>query len=260
MPKCPNCGRDTHRTEDWACEWCGHPLLSGPFKKIPKTYRQLLEERSLQPRSVPEDEPETAAVARVEVKPAPPPAPAAKPKPEPETLSSAKPAAAVKAGVVKKKPAPPPEPEVKAVAESEPVTAPKLVTKTEPIAEAVPAPEPVAVPALKPDPAAGTINATVDELNTAFNSDKAGTNNKLLNQLLKVTGTVDKVFTKDYLDIFYIILVGTRSPTAWPVRCTFSREHNAPLSRLTEGQPAIVQGKYVGYERNVILKDCTLLQ
>ncbi len=244
MPKCPNCGRDTRRTEDWACQWCGHPLLSGPFKKIPKTYRQLLEERSLQPRSVPEDEPEAAA-ARVELKPSPPPAPVAKPKPRPETLSSPEPVAAVEAGVVEKEPAPPPKPEP--------------VTKTEPIAEAMPKPEPVAIPALKPEPGAGTINATVDELNAAFNSDKAGTNNKLLNQLLQITGTVEKVFAKDHLDIFYIILVGTRSPTAWPVRCTFSHEHSAHLSRLTEGQPAIVQGKYVGYERNIILKDCSLV-
>jgi len=222
MPKCPNCGRETRRTEDWACQWCGHPLLSGPFKKIPKTYRQLLEERSLQPRSVPEDELEAAAVARVDVKPAPRPAPVAKPEPEPE---------------------PAPEP----------------VTEVEPEVEALPVPEPVAIPALKPEPGAGTINATVDELNAAFNSDKAGTNNKLLNQLLKVTGTVDKVFAKDHLDIFYIILVGTRSPTAWPVRCTFSHEHSAHLSRLTEGQLTIVQGKYVGYERNIILKDCSLV-
>ena len=45
MAKCPNCGRETLRTEDWACQWCGHPLLHGPFKRIERTYRQLKDER-----------------------------------------------------------------------------------------------------------------------------------------------------------------------------------------------------------------------
>ena len=45
MARCYNCGRETLRTKDWACQWCGHPLLFGPFKKIDKTYRQLKEER-----------------------------------------------------------------------------------------------------------------------------------------------------------------------------------------------------------------------
>jgi hypothetical protein len=41
MPKCPNCGLETLRTEDWACQWCGYPLISSSYKKIPKTYNQL---------------------------------------------------------------------------------------------------------------------------------------------------------------------------------------------------------------------------
>ena len=45
MSRCLNCGRETLRTEDWACQWCGQPLLSGPYKSIQKTYRQLKKER-----------------------------------------------------------------------------------------------------------------------------------------------------------------------------------------------------------------------
>jgi len=45
MSRCRNCGRETLRTEDWACKWCGHPLLYGSYKKIEKTYQQLKEER-----------------------------------------------------------------------------------------------------------------------------------------------------------------------------------------------------------------------
>ncbi|MFC2069361.1 hypothetical protein ACFLTP_10215 [Chloroflexota bacterium] len=45
MPKCPNCGLPTKRTEDWACQSCGHPLLSESYEKVPKTYEQLRKER-----------------------------------------------------------------------------------------------------------------------------------------------------------------------------------------------------------------------
>jgi len=284
MPKCPNCGRETQRTVDWACQWCGHPLLSGSFKKIPQTYRELQEERSFSPRAVPEDEPEPVLVKEVEVAPAPPPAPAA--EPGPEASPPPEPVAEAKAGVeVEKEPAPAPEPEAEAAAEIEPVEAPEPAIIEEPKAKAEPAPEPAAVeepetepvagvepeiaprpapppaavPSLEPDPATGAISATAEELNAAFNADKSGTNNKLINKLLKVTGNVDKIFAKDHLDIFYIILAGARKPANWQVRCTFSREQGMYLSRLTEGQAATVQGTYTGYERNVILKDCTLL-
>jgi hypothetical protein len=47
MAACPNCGRQTLRTKDWACQWCGYPLISNAFKKIDKTYKELQEERSL---------------------------------------------------------------------------------------------------------------------------------------------------------------------------------------------------------------------
>lgn len=45
MRKCPNCGQVTARTEDWACQWCAYPLLSGNYERIPKTYKQLQEEK-----------------------------------------------------------------------------------------------------------------------------------------------------------------------------------------------------------------------
>jgi ribosomal protein L37AE/L43A len=48
MKKCPNCDRPTKRTLDWACQWCGYPLVSKSYKEIPKTFRQLKEERLLE--------------------------------------------------------------------------------------------------------------------------------------------------------------------------------------------------------------------
>ncbi len=46
MARCPNCGRETRRTIDWCCQWCGYPLFSGSYKKIDKTYKELKEERT----------------------------------------------------------------------------------------------------------------------------------------------------------------------------------------------------------------------
>jgi hypothetical protein len=184
--------------------------------------------------------------------------PMPQPEPEVETVEGSEPISeAEKLSVPEAEAEPAPEPVI--APEPEPEPAPEPVAEAEPEVEAVPAPPPGAVPVLEPDPATGTINATVEELNAAFNSDKAGTNNKLINKLLKVTGTVEKIFAKDHLDIFYILLA-TGRPATWQVRCTFSREHGAYLSRLTEGQAGTVQGTYVGYERNIILKDCSMVQ
>lgn len=262
MPKCPNCGRETLRTEDWACQWCGHPLLSGAFKKIPKTYREIQEERVYKAGSVLEDEPEPATVAEVELEPAPPPAPEPEPEMEPETPPPPEPVAEAEVEAeVAKETMPPSGPVAVTEAEAEPAPSAEAeaATEIEPEVETVSAPAPVAAPALEPDKTAGTINMTVEELNAALNSDKAGTNAKLMNQVVRVTGTVGKVFARDNLDIYYIILGGAGGPSSWQVRCTFSREHNTYLSRLTDGQTASVQGTYAGYERNIILKECSLV-
>ena len=90
MPKCPNCGQETARTVDWACQWCGYPLISKSYRKIPKTYRQLQEEKKYkayeqepsvreEPEPVPEPEPEPELVSE----PVPEPEPEPEPQPEP---------------------------------------------------------------------------------------------------------------------------------------------------------------------------------
>jgi len=45
MNKCPNCGLPAKRTEDWACEWCGYPLISRNYRKIPQTFHEVWAER-----------------------------------------------------------------------------------------------------------------------------------------------------------------------------------------------------------------------
>ena len=92
MRKCPNCGLTAERTEDWACQWCGYPLLSKSYKKIPKTYQQLKGEKppepeavaEPQPEPVPASEPEAVAEPQPEPVPAPEPEAVAEPQPEPK--------------------------------------------------------------------------------------------------------------------------------------------------------------------------------
>ena len=110
MRKCPNCGQTAERTEDWACQWCGYPLLSKSYKKIPKTYRQLKEETVASPPPSHGTLPPTHA---------PEPEPVAEPQPEPEPEPVAEP-----------QPEPTPEPEPESVPESEPEPAPGTMEVT----------------------------------------------------------------------------------------------------------------------------------
>ena len=50
MWKCPNCNRVTARTKDWACQWCGYPLLRESSGRLPKTYEQLKREKLHEPK------------------------------------------------------------------------------------------------------------------------------------------------------------------------------------------------------------------
>ena len=83
MPKCSNCGQETARTEDWACQWCGYPLLSQSYKKIPKTYKQLQEERLYEQKPSVRKEIEPVLESEPEPEPAPVPKPEPEPVPEP---------------------------------------------------------------------------------------------------------------------------------------------------------------------------------
>jgi len=84
MPKCPNCGLETLRTEDWACQWCGSPLLSSAYKMIPKTYKQLKQEGLYEAKPIPESKLEPEPVAMLESEPEPVLESQREPIPEPE--------------------------------------------------------------------------------------------------------------------------------------------------------------------------------
>ncbi len=278
MSKCPNCGRETARTEDWACQWCGQPLLSGSYKKIAKTYQQLQAERRQEqeplvrePEPVPELEAEPVPAPVLGPEPEPVPEAVSVPVPEPVPEPEIKPVPGPEPEPVLE-PEPEPEPEVVPVPEikpePEPEPEPVPVLEPEPVPEAVsvpvlepePVPKPEPVSELEPEPTSGIIAVTVDELNSSFNTDKAAANAKLMDKILKVTGSVDKVFVRDHLDIQYILLASAKAQGTRNIRCTFGREHSSQLTRLAAGETVTVQGKYDGYERNIILKDCSLVR
>ncbi|HEY82094.1 MAG TPA: hypothetical protein G4O01_02250 [Dehalococcoidia bacterium] len=190
----------------------------------------------------PEAEPEIQA--EPETAPEPEPVPEAVPAIPPDSEPEPEPA-----------PAPEPAPESEAAPELPPEPSPA------PVAEAPPEPTAVSTtePKLEPDPETGAIAVTVEELNLAFGADKAATNAKLADKTLRVSGRVDKIIVKDYLDIQYILLTSREGTGRWNVRCTFDREHGAKLLRLKAGETVTVQGSYDSCERNIILRDCLLI-
>jgi len=248
MPACPNCGRATLRTRDWACQWCGYPLLSRAYKKIDKTFKELQEERSSS--SVADTEP--PPISRVTYEPPPQP-PSIEPPPRPEQKSP--PPATER----KPPPAAPPEPAPVLRPEAELPSPPLPVS----IAPPPPAPEPLPpppAPVVLPDlntVADGSL-LTVDELDALYKADRLAAHARLANKTIRVKGFVEKVFIRDHIDVRYIMLTGVNKKLVWPVRCTFSRESIAQMGRLSEGQEVTVRGKYDSYSKNIIFKDCVL--
>jgi hypothetical protein len=237
MPSCPNCGRDTKRTEDWVCQWCGYPLLSTSYKKIDKTYKELQEERATR-HDILEPPYELKPEVKLEpaLEPEPEPALAFEPEPEPETE-------------------PEPEPRPEPTLESEPAHEPE--EKPEPEPEKKPEPEPELPPEL--EITASGADTTVDVLNHYYQTDKAATHARLKDQTIKVSGLLEKVFIRDHLDIRYLVLTGEKKSGPWSVRCSFGKENVSQMNRLSKGDMVKIQGTYDGYGKNIILKDCVLV-
>lgn len=113
MPRCPNCNRETLRTEDWACQWCGYPLLSGVYKKIPKTYKQLKGEGLHKPEEIQVRESEPELEKRAETIPEEIPILLPKLEPVPELEME-------KDSIQEHEPEPEPEEEIEPIQEPEP--------------------------------------------------------------------------------------------------------------------------------------------
>ena len=99
---------------------------------------------------------------------------------------------------------------------------------------------------------------TIDQIDALFRADNIGANAALKDKTLVIKGIVNKVFIRDHLDVRYLILNGARKGI-WSARCGFEKESSADMGRLTEGQAVALRGKYDGYSKNIIFKNCGLV-
>lgn len=261
MPKCPNCDRETKRTTDWACQWCGYPLLSESYETIPKTFQQFKDEalQKAQPErkpdseAGPESELETATEAELVVEPVAEPAKDKEPTPPSDTEPTTKPQAEP---VVKPKPAegPKPMPEASVIPLGEPhrEQLPKPEKTAEPPPEPVPAPKPIK----KPEPVAEEL--TVNELVEAYEQDAPAADTRFLDKRLMVTGVVALVDVRETLDTPYVRLAGAEGDISRSVKCLFDKTHAPALSQLEKGQTATMQGKFNGSLIAIRMIDCAL--
>ncbi len=262
MKKCPNCGQPTAVTKDWACRWCGYPLLVAKSnEKIPKTYRELKEEER---REVKLPAPEAEPVPEFKLEPMPEPQPTSEPEPEPMPEVEPVPESKLEPAP---EPEPEPTPEAEPVPESklepapEPQPTPKAKRKRMPKPKAVPeselepTPEPQPTPEPEPEPTKGEL--TVDELYSTLGADRVAAEAKYNNRILKVTGRVNRTVINDNLNISYVILTSAKN-AEWQVSCTFDKKYDRELSRLTAGETVTVEGKYNGYGATILIIDCVL--
>jgi len=235
MARCRNCGQTTARTEDWACQWCGYPLLSEFCKKIPKTYKQLREEKPYKQEPPVKEETEPSLMRNHGTLPPTrtlefEPELIQKPEPAPESMIEPEPKPIIKR-----------EPESVLAAESEPMIKPESVLEPPPELE----------------PAA--MEVTVEELVSAYEADEKTADARFVNQILKVTGAVDRIEVKDILDIHYITLISAEKPLLQSVRCMFDKGHGDSLYQLIRGQRVTVQGRFDGSIIELRLRDCILV-
>jgi hypothetical protein len=341
MPACPNCGRQTLRTKDWACQWCGYPLINRNFKKIDKTFKELQAERGMAAKTagaepdlepeidtepLPEPEPPkpvykpvSRPVAPIEP-PLPPPALRPEPRIEPRPISQPPPLRPVVPPVTRPEPVtralpepinnpeqkpvvippaspiilpqavpaqpapevkrevpppprpviipPPPVPEVKIEPTPPPVQPvpppPPPAARIEPEPPPRPkpeiiieAPQPV-VPTIKLEAIRDGMEITADQIDELYRADKSGAHSKFAGKTITVRGKVEKVFIKDHLDVRYIVLTGNQK-LASSIRCTFNQNESSKASRLNEGDDVAVRGKYDGYSKNIMFKECTIV-
>jgi hypothetical protein len=263
MPGCSNCGRETGRTEDWACQWCGYPLLSGNYKKLDKTYRQLQEEIRQHPLEVEEDG------NNIQTEYIPPPVLAIETEPEPELESRPKPEPVAE---IKAEPRPeldeveepkPEQPKPEQEPESKQEPALKTVTeiKTEPEAnqEEIKVSKPELPKDTEPEPMKPVIELTVDQLIIDYAEDATVADAKYSSQLLEVSGIASRVEVNDTMDVHYIILVSTNQKQLQSIRCVFDKKYGPEMSRVEKGQKITIQGIYEGSLIDFRMKDCIVV-
>jgi hypothetical protein len=118
-------------------------------------------------------------------------------------------------------------------------------------------PSPVVAPKL--ETLTDSASITVDQLDALFRENKVAAHASLADKTINIRGVVEKVFIRDHIEVRYIVLRGSQRKLLWPVRCTFGKEVVSDMYRLKEGQEATIRGKYDGYGKNIIFKECVLV-
>ena len=243
MSRCHNCGRETMRTEDWACQWCGYPLVSNSFGKIEKTYRQLKEERLHKSEEEPESERE---IEQIEVPESEEELEKEEPKKEEEPIQEPEPESEI-------------EQEIKleegVLDEVEAKAGIKLVPELEIEQEIEPVPEPEPEPELRP----AEVELTVSELYKAYENDDIAAGERFSNKILRITGVVSLIDVKNICDMHYIRLTGSEGDLMQSVQCMFDKNYASLLCQLEKGQVVTVQGRYNGSIIAMRIVDCVLV-
>ena len=104
------------------------------------------------------------------------------------------------------------------------------------------------------------MKVTIDQLYSEYMADEAAANEKFVDKILEITGTVDRIEVKDVLDFYYITLTSATKSLLQTVRCTFDKKHGPELGQLTTGQTVTVQGTYDGSIIDARMKDCVLVR
>ena len=251
MSRCPSCGQETRRTIDWACLWCGYPLTSGSYKQIDKSYRTLLEERWPLPEPEPEFE-TTSEPATPEPEPTPEITPQAPAETEPAVTAEPEPEFEMASEPVTPEPEPTSETTPQAPAETEPaVTAePEMAGKKPKTSRRKASPS-------KPTGSEPTI--TVEQLFADYKANAVAADARYQGQTIQIAGIVDSI-DNDMLDNPFVKLSSVDKNEMLRMRCTFPKESEERLLKLTAGQEITVRGSYDGYLVNILLKDCVLVE
>ena len=100
---------------------------------------------------------------------------------------------------------------------------------------------------------------SVGEILQAYEEDDIAADEKFMNKILRVTGTVSLIDVKDKLDIHYIRMTGRGGDPWQSLQCMFDKKYSAVLEQLEKGQSITVQGRYTGSIIAIRMVDCILI-
>ena len=282
MARCPNCGEKTRRTSDWACQWCGYPLMSGNYKMESRTYEELREERLrfAQPPSFQETFAANGArykagfdaetefdLQRSDV--------AGETTEEEDSESEAvteKDAATAEDTDIEETTASDETDDDSSgydgAGEEESISG--IIVE---VPEHLQTPEIAAASSAKEEATEekpgipGTVDpddiveVSVVALHAAFKTDHEAAEDLFKNKILRVTGAVGRIIINDIVDNPCLILTGSdKTASMRNVICLFDKSNEDELKKLSVDQVVVVEGIYDSYTINILLTHCHLIR